>query len=72
MEKRDGTVKLNMVPNFLNKCAFSKDMINIFNILTTKMKFNKDIYLSNKENIIRWEGIPNNQPKEKFNLRKEI
>ena len=60
MEERSGTVKLNKVSNSLNKCAFSKDMINIFNILTAKMTFNRDIYLSSREKFTSREGIPNN------------
>ena len=43
MKKWSGTIKLNTVPNSLNKSAFSKDMINIFNILIAKMTFNRDI-----------------------------
>ena len=49
MEEWSGTVKLNKVPNSLNKCAFSKAMTNIFNILIAKMTFNRDIYLFSKE-----------------------
>ena len=72
MEEQSGIFKLNTVPNSLNKCAFSKPMINIFNILIAKMTLNREIYLSRRDKVTSREGIPNNQPKEKFNLRKEI
>ena len=72
MKEWSRTIIFNTIQNSLNKSAFSKYMINIFNILATKMTFNRDLYLSTREKFISSETTPNNQPKEKLNLRKEI
>ena len=72
MKEWSRTIILITIPNSLNKSAFSKYMINIFNIMAAKITFNRDLYLSSREKSISRENTPNNQPKEKLNLRKEI
>ena len=72
MKKRSWTIIFNKIPNSLNKGEIFKNMVNIFNVLTTKMTYIWNFHPSSRDNFTSREGIFDNQPKEKLSFWEEF